>query len=314
MIDTAVILAAGRGSRLGEVTRTRSKAMVPVLGLPLIERVMQELKQSGVSHYIIVAAPTDDELKRYFSQRHHVVVLEQSVPRGSGDALRVCKEHVGESFLVSACDSLILAEDIQNLCELHQREAGLATLAVLEVSSETSLADRSVVKLRGSEVLDLIEKPGPGERISDTTCLPLYVCSHSIFESLVTLEVSNRGEYELPRSFSKLAREGHRILAQHVSQRLDVTNQQDLLKVNAHFLQKLGDRVVVSPDALVSPAAVVEGPALIGPGCRVEEGAFIGPFAYLEAHVTVAPDSVLAHAVILRGAKIEGIARDGVFF
>ena len=63
-----IILAAGRGKRLRPITLERSKAMAPVLGKPIIERVMEGLVTQGVDEFVVVAGPDDQKLVHHFEQ------------------------------------------------------------------------------------------------------------------------------------------------------------------------------------------------------------------------------------------------------
>lgn len=306
MIDTAVILAAGRGSRLGEITRTRSKAMVPVVGVPMIQRVIDEFSQGGIKRFIVVAAPGDAELRSYFEANTNVTVLEQREPRGSGDALRVCAGSVSGIFLVSACDSLVPAADIRALCEQHEQQGAGITIGVEKVSSETSLEARSVVRLVDTRVVEFIEKPRPGERISNVTALPLYVCTIEIFEYLDRLTPSPRGEYELPAVFSQLCQSGVLVVASEVSERHDLTNSNDLLALNMLFLHKRKPSVVIDSSARIATGINLVPPVWVGPGCVVEEGTTLGPSVYLEQGVSVVVGASIERVVALRGSIVKG--------
>ena len=55
----AVVLAAGRGTRLGHLTAHRSKAMLPVLGRPLVGRVLEGLWAAGLRRFVVVGGPED---------------------------------------------------------------------------------------------------------------------------------------------------------------------------------------------------------------------------------------------------------------
>jgi NDP-sugar pyrophosphorylase family protein len=63
-----VILAAGKGSRLHPITVDRSKAMVPILGKPIVERVMGTLVQNGIRDFVMVVSREDSEVTRYFRE------------------------------------------------------------------------------------------------------------------------------------------------------------------------------------------------------------------------------------------------------
>ena len=64
----SVILAAGLGSRLHPITTDRSKAMLPILGKPIVERVMEALAKNGVDDFILVVSPEDRYITNYFRQ------------------------------------------------------------------------------------------------------------------------------------------------------------------------------------------------------------------------------------------------------
>jgi mannose-1-phosphate guanylyltransferase/phosphomannomutase len=321
VITTAIILAAGRGTRLGEATRGRSKAMVPVLGKPMIAHVMHEMSVSGIQRFIVVAAPSDAELKSYFAARTDVQVVEQGAPRGSGDALRVCKGYVSGSFVVSACDSIVPSHDIKALCERHESEQADASIGVMQVSADTPLEARSVVRIEQGRVVELIEKPGPTERISNITALPLYVCTEDVFVWLPALVPSERGEYELPAVFAKLARElparlpssernippkAPKIIGFEVSHRHDLTSASDLLALNHLFMSGMSPSVQIDSAALVDPGVTIVPPVCVGPRCTVEQGASLGPFVYLEADIFVASGASIKRTVALRGSYIQG--------
>ena len=65
----AVVLAAGKGSRLNPITLNRSKAMLPILGKPIVERVMEKLVRNGIREFVIVISPKDEEVEKYFRER-----------------------------------------------------------------------------------------------------------------------------------------------------------------------------------------------------------------------------------------------------
>ncbi len=306
MIETAVILAAGRGTRLQEVTSQRSKAMVPVAGKPMIQRVIDQLASAGISRYVIVAAPMDSELRRYFAGRSEVQILEQTLPRGSADALRVCEGVVTGGFIVSACDSLVSASDIRAICDFHLNFSPKATVGILRVRADTSLAARSVVAVAGNLIERLVEKPSPNERISNLMALPLYVFKDDIFAELGAVALSVRGEYELPALISQWCDSGEIVGGVEVAERCDLTTISDLLALNIRFLELYHPGVEIDLSAKIEASVQLIPPVMIGPECRIGSGSVIGPAVYLEERVAVANDSRIQHMVGLRGANLSG--------
>ena len=68
----AVILAAGRGTRLAPITDTRTKAMCPIVGKPIVERVMDTLVANGIREFVLVISPDDPEIIPYFKNQSQI--------------------------------------------------------------------------------------------------------------------------------------------------------------------------------------------------------------------------------------------------
>jgi NDP-sugar pyrophosphorylase family protein len=313
MITTAVILAAGRGTRLKEVTKTRSKAMAPVAGLPMLGRVMDSLRGAGIERWIIVAAPNDDRLKAYCAELPHVVVREQSSPRGSGDALRVCEDDLDRPFLVAACDSLLSSVDVRGALELFVARSADAVVATLEVKDDVSLHARSVLRVEAENIKEFIEKPSDVERCSNVTGLPLWVLSPRVFSELRALEPSPRGEYELPAIFNSMIAKSQRVLAYRAAGRCDLTTVDDLLELNKEFLKELSPSISIHPSVRIPASVKFAPPVLVSEGCEIGEGAQVGPYVYLEAGSRIEAKVVLQNAVVLSGVTVIASSAGKVF-
>src|SRR5262249_4562893 len=115
---TAVILAAGAGSRLGELGKRYSKPMVPVLGQPLIEWVLRRLATVCIERTIVVGHPSDQGLRAFLAEHHpEAALIEQSERRGIADALRCALPSLAdeEGYLACACDSIFHVDDLSRL-------------------------------------------------------------------------------------------------------------------------------------------------------------------------------------------------------
>jgi NDP-sugar pyrophosphorylase family protein len=313
MITTAVILAAGRGTRLKEITAKRSKAMAPVAGVPMIARVFHSLRVAGIQRFVVVAAPGDQELKDFLCTLPDVIVREQGEPRGSGDALRTCEADIEGPFLVSACDSLLEPDDIIGACKLFESTQAQAALTVMQVDEDVSLESRSVVRMQGNEVLEFIEKPGPSQRVSNITSLPLWVLSPEIFRELSTLVPSPRGEYELPATFNSLIAKGRRVVAHSAAARYDLTTVADLLSLNRMFLRSMSPTLQVHPTVSIPEGTKLLAPVRIDEGCIIGDGVELGPEVYLERGAAIASHVALRHAVVTRDVQVQASGSDTVY-
>ena len=303
MIDTAVILAAGRGSRLKEVTAHRSKALAPIAGKPIILRVNDSLADAGIRSFVVVGAPHDNELKELCASLPNTKFLVQEQPLGSANALQGAERLVPTTFIVCACDSLVPSHDIGTLIAHHAPDSA-ATLSIIEVAPDISLGARSVVAMEGDRITNIIEKPSPEERVSNLSSLPLYVLTHEIFAEISRLTPSSRGEYELPEAFRGLLHDNKVVRGVRATERYDLTDQRDLLALNKRFLSELSPALHVSPSATLPPSVKLIPPLIIEDGVTVGDNTTLGPLVYLERGSSVRSGLVVTNSVVLRNATV----------
>ena len=136
----AVILAAGRGKRLHPITANRTKAMAPILGKPIVERVMDTFTENGVAHFVLVISPDDSEIRNYFEIKSkidaEVILVEQKKPLGMGHALKQARPHIQGDFFLSACDNLVNPTEIKGCFQPGTMDAPEAILTTLPVGPE----------------------------------------------------------------------------------------------------------------------------------------------------------------------------------
>jgi NDP-sugar pyrophosphorylase family protein len=302
-----VILAAGKGSRLHPITLQRSKAMVPVLGKPLVERVMEDLYVNGVNDFVLVVSPDDRDIVRHFRSESTIdadVRFVYQIERlGMADALRKAAPLLQEDFMLSACDNLTSAEYVgQMLAAWNAEPRPRAVLSLMPVPQD-KISSTGIVELDGEWVVRIVEKPSPQEAPSNVSSLPLYCFSHGLLDYLPEIQLSPRGEYELQDAIQMLIeREGH-VRGVFVERRLTVTGPADLLNINQLYLLSGDDRPQLAPTTvgantrLVTPLHIESG-VVIGADCT------IGPNVYIERDCEIGTGSYLRDAVVLRDVKI----------
>ena len=149
----SIILAAGKGSRLHPITVQRTKAMIPILGKPIVARVMETLLENGLHDFILVVSPDDREIMDYFQNETMPGVRTQFVVqperRGMADALLRAAPLIHEDFILSACDNLVSKEDVGGMLALWQstpKPEGV--LALMEVPTE-KIKSVGIVEVQG---------------------------------------------------------------------------------------------------------------------------------------------------------------------
>jgi bifunctional UDP-N-acetylglucosamine pyrophosphorylase/glucosamine-1-phosphate N-acetyltransferase len=303
----AVILAAGKGSRLNPITLNRTKAMVPILGKPIVERVMEGLVQNGIRDFILVVSREDGEVGRYFREQSALKVKLQFIIQperlGMANALTLAAPYIHDTFILSACDNLTPPEHVAELLRTHHQQAANATLSLMEI--DRSLASRTgIIEWQDGQISRIVEKPSPAEAPSNIASLPLYVFSPKLLDYLPQVKLSPRGEYELQDALQMLIDHDGRVTGVLTPSRLQLTNAADLLALNRHYLTTGGDTPQLAPRSvgqhthLITPLRIEEG-TIIGPGC------VIGPRVYIERNCRIGADVLIKDAVILRDTLIE---------
>jgi len=137
----AIILAAGRGKRMGSMTRKIPKCMVKLFDKPLIGWVYDGLIQAGIENIYVVAGYKKDILWEFINRRYdnaHMVIQKRL--NGTADAITYVNEkHLNDSFLVLASDAIYSHKDIKKLMKhpnslLYSKQKGdLQSLGTIEM-------------------------------------------------------------------------------------------------------------------------------------------------------------------------------------
>lgn len=302
-----VILAAGQGSRLQPITLTRSKAMVPILGKPIVERAMEDLAANGIHDFILVVSPDDRYITRYFGRESEIEAeirfVYQQERRGMANALQCAAPLITDDFILSACDNLISAEHVGQMLQTWQTSPRPnAVLTLMPVESER-LGSVGIVEMNGPWVTRIVEKPSPEEAPSNISSLPLYCFSKHILEYLPQVPLSPRGEYELQDAIQMLIQRDGQVRGVMVYHRLTLTSPADLLAINCHYLLNGNDRPQLAPYT-VGPNTQLITPLRIERGTVIGRDCTIGPNAYIERDCHIGDGVTIKNAVILRESVV----------
>ncbi len=302
-----VILAAGKGSRLHPITVGRSKAMIPILGKPIVERVMELLLDNGITDFILVVSPDDRDIVRYFHRESTIEAdvrfVYQLERKGMANALQYAAPLITGDFVLSACDNLVAKTDVGRLIACMQGDTkphGVLTLLPVEPER---LGSVGIVELDGSWVTRIVEKPKPEDAPSNISSLPLYAFSPQILSYLPEVPLSPRGEYEFQDAIQMLIDRQGRVNSILINRRLTLTNAADLLSLNREYLTHGDGRPQLEPQTvgirtqLITPLRIEQG-TIIGEDC------IVGPNVYIERDCHIGDGAVLRNAAVLRGVTV----------
>lgn len=222
----AVILAAGKGTRMKELTNELPKPMLKVHGRPILEHILEGLIAAGIRDVFIVTGYRADTIESYFrdgvKRGVRIAYGRQIVQDGTGKAPELARVFVGaDTFLLTYGDILVRPETYQQMRKRFAEGdfSGLLTVtgsqdvtkgAVNFFDDEFCL--RKLVEKPTSEQLDELRRTGwlkPGQTAWYNA--GIYIFRPVVFEFTERLQKSPRGEYELTDAINALVAAGHRV-------------------------------------------------------------------------------------------------------
>ena len=233
-IDKAVILAAGRGTRMRELTAEVPKPMIKVRGKPVLQHIVQGLRNSGIGDLLLVVGYRADAVREFFSDgsRYNVAIqyATQTVQDGTGRVVNLARDFAGNRpFILAYGDILIDPMNYRRVADLPD-----GVEAILTVTRGEDVSKGGAVFVNGQmELIDLREKPKPGEPTSPWYNAGLYAFRPSIFEFTPKLKPSPRGEYELTDAIRDVARSGKKVkVLELTGEWADVRDPEILARLN----------------------------------------------------------------------------------
>ena len=206
----AVLLAAGRGTRMRELTEELPKPMIPVRGKPILHHIVEGLRDAGVTRFLIVVGYRADVVTDFFGDGSRfgvqVEYTTQVVQDGTGRVVELARDFAAQdAFVLSYGDILIDPENYHRLVALGEAEA---LISVKHNPGEVSKGGAVFID-DAWRMTDLREKPQPGEPTSPWYNAGVYCFRPSIFTYTARLEKSPRGEYELTDAIRALGQNAH---------------------------------------------------------------------------------------------------------
>src|SRR5260370_10274523 len=233
-IDKAVLLAAGRGTRMRELTADLPKPMIEVRGKPVLQHIVEGLRDAGVRNFLVVVGYRADAVKNFFGDgtRYKIDIqyATQVAQDGTGRVVDLARNFVGDSaFVLAYGDILVAPENYQRIVDPADDVE-----ALISVTRGEDVSKGGAVFLNDKfELVDLREKSKPGEPTSPWYNAGLYAFRTSIFNFTARLKPSPRGEYELNDAIRELAQSGQKVKALELTgEWADVRDPEILAKLN----------------------------------------------------------------------------------
>jgi len=303
----AVILAAGRGTRMLPLTNRRPKPLVPVAGRPILEHIVCGLASAGVDRVCLVIGWMGEQIREAFGDGKRLGVeltyVWQEEYGGTGAAVLLAEEFIGEDrFVLGWGDIVIPPENYRRMMAIYRDERPEAMLAVNRVDDPW---EGAAVYVRDDLVERIVEKPPKGTATTNFNNAGLFVFGPELPRTLRDTELSERGELEVPSAIGTLLAAGVAIRAYEIDGYWsDVARPSSAIAISGEIIDRMAHSgVIMHPEARLSPRSVLRAPVLIGPGTSVGNGT-VGPNAVVMAGAVVGDGAELSDAIVLPGGEV----------
>ncbi|WP_338760855.1 sugar phosphate nucleotidyltransferase [Bernardetia sp. ABR2-2B] len=307
-----IIPMAGRGSRLRPHTLTVPKPLVPVVGKPIVERLVEDLARSSkekIEEIAFIIGDFGEEaekelLKVAENAGSKGKIYHQDAPLGTAHAIMCAKESLSGNIIVAFADTLFKAD-----FSINTENDG-----VIWVQKVADPSAYGVVQLDEHEVINnFVEKPK--DFVSDLAIIGIYYFRdgeylRSELQYVIDNNIKDKGEYQLTTALENMRQKGTKFRTGQVEEWLDCGNKDAVVFTNQRYLEYLTDR---KTETLVSPSANIENSVIIEPVFLAEgvhlKNSVVGPHVSIgkntHIHNSRVQNSVIQSDTLVENALLE---------
>lgn len=316
----AVIMAGGEGTRLRPLTSNQPKPMLPMANIPMMEHVVNLLRQHGFEDIVVTVAFMANAIRTYFGNGSEfgvrMVYATESTPLGTAGSVRNAKDELDERFLVISGD-VLTDIDLTEVVAFHERSNALATLALKAVDNPLEFG--IVITREDGSIERFLEKPTWGQVFSDTINTGIYVLEPEIFDYIPDGQVVDFSGESFPAALADgkglygYVCDGYwedvGTLEAYLKAHHDILDRKVLVDIDGFELRP---GVWIGKGAEIDPSVDLQGPAIVGDNCVVGAGSRIGPYSTLGRNIRIGENSSAERSVVHdntylgSGVRIEG--------
>jgi glucose-1-phosphate thymidylyltransferase len=301
------------------LTFTSAKQLIPVANKPVLFRVIESIRDAGITDIGIVVGDTAEEIKKAVGRGGRwdvdITYIPQDAPLGLAHAVKISRDFLGDDRFVMFLGDNVIQGGISPLIAQFAESQWNSQIVLTRVDHPEQYG---VAELNEEgRILRLVEKPK--EPRSDLALVGIYMFDALVFEAVDNITPSWRGELEITDAIQWLVEHEYRVYPYvHRGWWIDTGRPGDLLEANSLVLEELTPRIegYVDRDSHVDSRvtieqgaeiinSVVRGPAIIGEDTRVINS-YVGPFTSIYHHVLV-ENSEIEHSIVLEESHIRDI-------
>jgi len=321
----AIIMAAGKGTRLQPLTHTRPKVMIPIAGKPILQHVLEACEKAGITEAGIIVKYLGKNIKEFFGKNFNnlkITYFEQGEKIGTGEAL-LSAEGFSDEFILLAGDIVVDSKDLKKMIELAKDGKNIIGLKQVSESEISNYGAVQVDEKRG-KARTIVEKP---KKFSHKPLIntSVYALNGNIFEDLKKTKLSERGELELTNALNNYAKRNE--LDYHVLEEywLDMGMPWHLLNANEFLLKKVKKSVhesaviensVVKGEVVIEKgvkimSSHIEGPAIIEENAELGPHSYVRPYTVIGRECSIGDSTTVKNSILMRGINAKHLAYIG---
>lgn len=264
MIKKAVILCGGLGTRLLPYTKSIPKEMIPILDKPILQILLEELKDAGIEKALIILGRNKECIQNHFDKN---IELENALknkadllkkakgteniiditykrclePKGTANALESAKDFVGnDTFLMLFGDELMKSKIsvIKQLSKAYKKcKNNIISVQKVDKIAAHKYGIIQPLDLGGGlyKVLDFVEKPKESEAPSNISYLGAAILKKQIFDEIKKIAPDKNGFYNITDAYKELIKQEKLYAYEIEGERFDTGNKFGFVKANIAY-------------------------------------------------------------------------------
>ena len=244
---TAIIPAAGLGTRFLPLTRAVPKEMLPIGAKPALQVIVDEALEAGCDEVLVIISRAKELVRKYFSEdpqyAKHIRWVYQEEQHGLGHAvLQVSGFQVSgfqDPVLILLGDAVISGcAAAKEMVALSRANGGASVIGCEHVPPE-KVSRYGILKVEDGRIVDLVEKPSAEEAPSDLAIAGRYLLDARIFDFLKTQAPGKGGEIQLTDAIRRMVKEAGVTLLPYAypGKRHDIGNPQGYYETLKAFME-----------------------------------------------------------------------------
>jgi glucose-1-phosphate thymidylyltransferase len=307
-----IILHGGYGTRLGPLTFSGPKQLIPIANKPMSQYALEDLLNAGISEIaIIIGDVFPQRVKNYYGDGSKfgakITYIFQDKPKGISHAIGLCKNFIGDDKFVVYLGDNILRKGLGNLTKKFIESKNEFMILLSEVDDPSRFG---IAEFDNETICKIIEKPKITS--SNLAVIGIYFLNPKIFPIIEKLKPSQRGELEITDALDESLKNKISISYEKVTGWWkDTGTAEDILDANRLILETLGtsdeliksdivnsEKILLGKNCIVSSDTKIISPVIIGDNCKIDS-AQIGP------NVSVGNNSKISHSKIMNSIIME---------